>query len=115
MGGKCRENHPFLTGTDGLEAVKQLGKATMCGKIDNIRRWDCVNRTCELCKDKVLMEGCPLQHSDSLVAKWKKQIMVAVDSGASGAGGTVEDRTRPRPRASPSSSPAMMTTESRRL
>ena len=63
VGGKCRENHPFMTATDGMEAVKQLGKATMCVRIGGIRLWECANGTCKECKDAVFMKDCPLQHS----------------------------------------------------
>ena len=42
--GKCRDNHPFMGDKDGMEAVKKLGKATMCDKIDGVRLWDCTNK-----------------------------------------------------------------------
>ena len=55
-----------------------------------MRSWACYDRTCEACKDKVFMAGCPLQHSVSRVTLWHKKVMQAVDARASGAGGTVE-------------------------
>ena len=74
-----------------MTAVKQLGEVTMCGKnADGMRPWACYDRTCETCKDKVFMEGCPLQHSVSRRTLWHKKVMQTVDARASGAGGMVE-------------------------
>jgi hypothetical protein len=55
-----------------------------------MRPWACYDRTCEACKDNVIMEGCPLQHSVSRRTLWHKQVMMTVDGRASGTGGTVE-------------------------
>ncbi|KAM3568194.1 hypothetical protein VYU27_009681 [Nannochloropsis oceanica] len=74
-----------------MTAVKQLGELTMCRKnTDGMRSWACYDRTCPECKDKLYIEGCPVQHSESGITKWFKKVRKAMEARASGADGTVE-------------------------
>ena len=65
-------------------------KTALVKKLQAEEEWRKKQRN-RYCKDKVFMEGCPLQYSESRLTEWRKRIMVAVESRASGAGGTVEE------------------------